>query len=70
MPACEYRLVSTTDGLEALRVLDAAARGPPSERFHLVLSDVVMEGMGGAELIVQIRERYGDGIAIIRRSSV
>jgi CheY-like chemotaxis protein len=45
-----YRVVQARDGVEALRLAEAEL-----ERLDLVLTDVVMPRMGGAELATQLR---------------
>jgi len=47
-----YRVLDAADGREALRILDL---GP--ERVHLLLTDVVMPGMGGREVAARAVER-------------
>lgn len=47
-----YRVVTADSGNAALAILDEAEGG-----FDLVLTDVVMPGMGGAELATRLRER-------------
>ena len=48
-----YTVLSATDGRDALRILDAH-RGP----LDLVLTDVVMPGLGGPALAEQLRARF------------
>jgi len=48
-----YSVLTAEHGREALSVLQD--HGP---RIDLLLSDIVMPGMGGRELVWQIRERY------------
>ena len=45
-----YRVLDAADGPEAIRVVHTVG-----EPIHLLLSDVVMPGMGGRELAVQLR---------------
>lgn len=45
-----YRVLDAADGAEAIRVVQTVG-----EPIHLLLSDVVMPGMGGRELAVQFR---------------
>jgi len=47
-----YKVRAAANGREALEWLDDS-----SERVHLVLTDVVMPGMSGPELVKQIRQR-------------
>jgi diguanylate cyclase (GGDEF)-like protein len=53
-----YHCLVAGDGIEALAVLQ-------STPVDLVLSDIVMPGMDGLELLVQIRENYKDTDVII-----
>jgi two-component system cell cycle sensor histidine kinase/response regulator CckA len=46
-----YRVLSAPDGLEAWRVSQVFP-----DRIHLLLSDVVMPGLGGRELLSRIRD--------------
>ena len=48
-----YRVLSAASGTEALE-LDASHQGP----IHMLLTDMVMPGMGGGELSRRIRERH------------
>jgi two-component system cell cycle sensor histidine kinase/response regulator CckA len=55
-----YRVVETTNGQEALSILEQYADQPPADPKHkiaLVLSDVVMPGMGGRALFQALKER-------------
>jgi two-component system response regulator FlrC len=54
-----YRAVAVANGREALAVLDEVAPedGSPVTEIALVLSDVVMPGMGGLALLHAVRER-------------
>jgi two-component system, cell cycle sensor histidine kinase and response regulator CckA len=51
--AAGYRLLTAASPAEALR-LDAQHSGP----LHLLLTDVVMPGMGGRELAARLRQRH------------
>ena len=53
-----YHCLVAGDGIEALAVLQ-------STPVDLVLSDIVMPGMDGLELLAQIRENYKDTDVII-----
>jgi PAS domain S-box-containing protein len=57
-----YRVLGAGSGGDALRVAESAG-GPPD----LLLTDVVMPGMSGRELAVQVRERW-PGVAVIYMS--
>jgi len=48
-----YRVLSAADGFEALEILDGVA-----EEIDLVLTDLVMPGMGGVELFRAAAERF------------
>jgi CheY-like chemotaxis protein len=48
-----YRPVTATSGAEALRLLAA-------EPIEIVVTDVIMPGMDGIELLREIRARYPD----------
>jgi DNA-binding response OmpR family regulator len=48
-----YRVVTARDGNDALRVLERLDRSP-----DLLLTDVVMPNLDGAELAARVRERY------------
>jgi two-component system cell cycle sensor histidine kinase/response regulator CckA len=48
-----YTVLAATDGVDALRVLEAK-----SDAIDLVLSDIVMPNMDGAELGAIVRKRY------------
>jgi two-component system cell cycle sensor histidine kinase/response regulator CckA len=54
-----YQAVAVANGREALAALDEMppADGSPSREIALVLSDVVMPGMGGLALLHAVRER-------------
>lgn len=54
-----YELLLAHHGEEALRLLEA---GPP---VHLVISDYMMPGMTGSDLLGRIRERWPDTIRIM-----
>jgi CheY-like chemotaxis protein len=56
----DYRVLETTNGQEALSILEQyASRSPtdPEPEIELVLSDVVMPGMGGRALFHALKER-------------
>jgi PAS domain S-box-containing protein len=56
----EYRVVETSNGQEALSILEQYADQPPADPRHkiaLVLSDVVMPEMGGRALFQALKER-------------
>lgn len=53
-----YEISTAGSGEEALRIMAA-------ERFKVVVSDERMPGMGGAELLSQVRERYPDTVRIM-----
>jgi DNA-binding response OmpR family regulator len=55
-----YAVVSARNGQEALRLYDA-------QRPHLVLTDLIMAGMEGVELIIELRRRH-PGVKIIAMS--
>jgi CheY-like chemotaxis protein len=50
-----YRVVSAADGRAALRVVEEQ-----DGRIDLLLSDIVMPGMGGRELVWRLRESHPD----------
>jgi two-component system, cell cycle sensor histidine kinase and response regulator CckA len=50
-----YRVLTASSGEDALRVVEAAA-----ERIDLLLSDIVMPGMGGRELVWRVRSAVPD----------
>jgi two-component system, cell cycle sensor histidine kinase and response regulator CckA len=50
-----YRVLTATSGEEALRVADSVGG-----RIDLLLSDIVMPGMGGRELVWRMRTAYPD----------
>jgi PAS domain S-box-containing protein len=50
-----YQVLDAADGREALRILDGCR-----ERVHLLLTDVVMPGMGGREVAARAVERCPD----------
>jgi len=57
-------------GAQALELLAAdAEKAAPASRFNLVLSDVMMEGLSGPELLVEIRSRYGPELCVIMLSA-
>jgi CheY-like chemotaxis protein len=51
-----YRVLEATNGQEALRV----TRGLSEQEIHLLLTDVVMPGMGGKELAKQLEAKRPD----------
>jgi type II secretory ATPase GspE/PulE/Tfp pilus assembly ATPase PilB-like protein/DNA-binding response OmpR family regulator len=53
-----YKISTAASAQEALNILDR-------EKFHLIISDQMMPGMSGAELLQQVRERYPDTIRIM-----
>jgi DNA-binding NtrC family response regulator len=53
-----YRVLSASSGAEALRILEF-------ETPDLVLTDHVMQGMTGAQLALEIKERYPEMPVII-----
>jgi PAS domain S-box-containing protein len=50
LESCGYRILEASNGLEALRV----AEGHSEPALHLLLTDVVMPGMGGRDLADQL----------------
>jgi two-component system cell cycle sensor histidine kinase/response regulator CckA len=50
-----YRVLSAGDGASALKLLETCG-----ETVHLLLTDVVMPGMGGGELAAKVREARPD----------
>ena len=54
----QYRVLGTTDPLEALRILD-------EQEVHIVLADQRMPGMAGIELLRQVRDRHPEVIRLI-----
>lgn len=66
---CDFAVETVTSGEECLQKLEADSEQPLRERFNLVLCDVMMHGMDGREVLMQIRKRYGDEIAVIMISS-
>ena len=57
---CDFAVDTVTSGEECLRTLEADVERPLRERFNLVLCDVMMHGMDGREVLIEIRRRYGD----------
>jgi signal transduction histidine kinase/ActR/RegA family two-component response regulator len=55
-----YRVLAAQDGVEALEV----ARGWSGE-IHLLLTDVVMPGLGGPDLAVQLRAANRPGLRVL-----
>ena len=53
-----YEVVTATNGEEALRVLER-------EDFEIVLTDLVMPGIDGTELVKQIKERLPDQDVVV-----
>src|SRR6266568_3662538 len=53
-----YEISSATSGEEGLGVME-------EKRFKLVISDERMPGMGGAELLSAVREKYPDTVRIL-----
>ncbi len=53
-----YRITTATSAKEALQILSG-------ESFQLIISDHMMPGMSGAELLQQVRELYPDTIRIM-----
>ena len=53
-----YQVSSATSGEDALRVM-------AGQRFKVVISDERMPGMGGAEFLSYVRDRYPDTIRIM-----
>ncbi len=53
-----YQINTATNAREALDILGR-------EKFHLIISDQMMPGMSGAELLQQVRECYPDTIRIM-----
>ncbi len=53
LEAAGYQVLTASDGVDALRVLEA--RGSPVD---LLLTDVIMPNMGGAELAARVAELY------------
>jgi type II secretory ATPase GspE/PulE/Tfp pilus assembly ATPase PilB-like protein/DNA-binding NarL/FixJ family response regulator len=54
-----YEILTAAGGQEALRLLE---QGPP---VQLVISDFMMPGMNGSELLVRIRERWPEMLRIM-----
>jgi CheY-like chemotaxis protein len=46
-----YRVITAENGIEALRLVEENPRGP----IDVLLTDVIMPGMGGKELVERIR---------------
>lgn len=53
LAGCGYTVIEAANGEEALRI---AAKHPTP--FHLLVTDVVMPGMGGRELVEHLRTRH------------
>mmetsp|Transcript_61066 Transcript_61066/g.167493 ORF Transcript_61066/g.167493 Transcript_61066/m.167493 type:complete len:854 (+) Transcript_61066:30-2591(+) len=66
---CEFDVTESTSGEECLQILEQNARLPPRERINLVMCDVMMHGMNGHEVLMQIRRRHGHDMAVIMISS-
>ncbi len=54
----QYRVLGTTEPLEALRILD-------EQEVHIVLADQRMPGMAGIELLRQVKDRHPEAIRLI-----
>ena len=54
----QYRVLGTTEPLEALRILD-------EQEVHIVLADQRMPGMAGLELLRQVKDRHPEVIRLI-----
>jgi CheY-like chemotaxis protein len=57
----QYRVLGTTDPLEALRILE-------EQEVHIVLADQRMPGMSGIELLRQVKVRHTEVIRLITSS--
>jgi HD-like signal output (HDOD) protein/CheY-like chemotaxis protein len=55
----EWKCTYATSALDALEVLSGA------ERFDLIVSDMRMPGMGGAQLLEEVRKKYSHMVRIV-----
>jgi len=59
LSACGYDVLESASGADALRMLDAVGG-----RVHLMVTDIVMPGMSGRELVERVRDRW-PGIRVL-----
>lgn len=52
---CAYRVTEVSDGLEAMHVLKESLHGREQDRFHLLLTDVMMPEVDGIALLRFVR---------------
>lgn len=52
---CAYRVTEVSDGLEAMHVLKGSLHGGDQDRFHLLLTDVMMPEVDGIALLRFVR---------------
>ena len=52
---CAYRVTEVSDGLEAMHVLKGSLHGREQDRFHLLLTDVMMPEVDGIALLRFVR---------------
>jgi len=66
---CNYEVTIVQSAEKALEKLVENAKLPPERQLNLVLSDIVMQGMSGKELLWHMRHVLGSDICIVMVSS-